>query len=399
MPDLIADNHGVVEGSLTVPEGIPAGTALVEIMGDQGTHGSATYTSKGTITVEEKRVVQTITYAYDPLAETFTLNESRHIAGVDLWFTNAGSARTVVQIRNTLAGMPGKNVLAQGHIYPTDIKTDGTSTRILFDSPVFLPAKEEFCVVILTDDSETAVSVAELGKLDSTKNQWVTSQAYQTGVLLSSSNASTWTAHQNLDLTFRLLACKFTETNYIVDIGSFEANKRTDILTKSIVERSSQATDVEFIYTASDGTQHVLSEGSPVALNEFLDGRVAVKARLKGDSKNSPVIYPGVQSVMGKIQETGDYVTRAIPAGNNVRVSVNYECYTPGSSDVKIYILNEDGTWTLVNSKETTPIGDNWVEKSHVAEDFSATSTKIKIVLTGTTQYRPLVRNLKVIII
>lgn len=181
----------LLRGALKIPEGVSAGTALVETKGDQGTYGSTPYTSKGVITVEEKRIVQTVTYAYDPLAETFTLNKSRHIAGVDLWFTNAGSAKTVVQIRNTLAGFPGKNVLAQGRIYPKDIKTDGTSTRILFDSPVFLQAKEEYSVVILTDDSETSVSIAELGKLDSTKNQWVTSQAYQTGVLLSYSNAST----------------------------------------------------------------------------------------------------------------------------------------------------------------------------------------------------------------
>ncbi|MFP3030850.1 MAG: hypothetical protein ACEY3M_06775, partial [Wolbachia sp.] len=39
------------------------------------------------------------------------------------------------------------------------------------------------------------------------------------GVLLSSSNASTWTPHQNLDLTFRLLAAKFSEVSHVVDLG------------------------------------------------------------------------------------------------------------------------------------------------------------------------------------
>lgn len=399
MPDLIANDEGIVEGSLTIPEmTIPTGTVQVEVVGDLGSHGITTYTGRGTITVNERRIVNTVTYAYDPLAQTFTLNESRHIAGVELWFTNPGTARTFVQIRDTIAGFPSKNVLAQGYVYPKNIKTDGTATRILFDSPVFLPANEEFSVVVLTDDSETAVSVAELGKYDSSKNQWVTSQAYQTGVLLSSSNASTWSAHQNLDLTFRLLACKFTEANHVVDVGSFMADKATDILTKAVVERTSSSTDVAFVYTTEDGAEHVLSEGTPVALTEFLDKRVVVKARLKGDEKNSPVLYPGVQSVIGKIEEAGDYVTRSIPAGTNVRISINYECYMPGSSDVKVYILNPDMTWNLVLASETNPVGDNWVERIHVAEDFSATATKIKIVLTGSTKYRPMVKNLKVII-
>lgn len=399
MPDIVADNNGIVEGSLTIPEmTIPTGTVQVEVEGDQGSYGSTTYTSRGTITVEERRIVNTVKYAYDPLAQTFTLSEPRHIAGVDLWFTNEGSVRTVVQIRDTIVGFPSKNILAQGYAYPNNIKTDGTSTRILFDSPIYLPSGEEFSLVVLTDDSETALSVAELGKIDSSKNQWVTSQAYQTGVLLSSSNASTWSAHQNLDLTFRLLACKFTEPNYVVDLGSLTADKATDILTKAVIERTSSSTDVAFSYTTEDGTEHVLSEDTPVALPDFIDGRVVVKAKLKGDTKNSPVLYPGVQSVIGKIQETGDYVTRSISAGTNVRININYECYMPGSSDIKIYILNPDMNWNLVLASKTTPVGDNWIERSHVVEDFSNATTKIKIVLTGNTQYRPMVRNLKVII-
>lgn len=141
-----------------------------------------------------------------------------------------------------------------------------------------------------------------------------------------------------------------------------------------------------------------MSEDTPVALTDFIDGRVVVKAKLKGDNKNSPVLYQGVQSVIGKIQETGDYVTRSISAGTNVRININYECYMPGSSDIKIYILNPDMNWNLVLASKTTPVGDNWIERSHVVEDFSNATTKIKIILTGNTQYRPMVRNLKVII-
>lgn len=42
-----------------------------------------------TITIEERRRV-IAARRVDPLAQTFTLNESRHIGGVELWFVNKG---------------------------------------------------------------------------------------------------------------------------------------------------------------------------------------------------------------------------------------------------------------------------------------------------------------------
>lgn len=71
-----------------------------------------------------------------------------------------------------------------------------------------LPCRTRVC----NSTADTAIKVAELGKYDAVNSRWVTSQSYQVGILLSSSNASTWTLHQNLDLTFRLLAAKFTES-------------------------------------------------------------------------------------------------------------------------------------------------------------------------------------------
>jgi hypothetical protein len=60
MSEIAADNHGVAVGSFTVPGGVPAGTVLMEIVGDQGTTGTATYTANGTITTEARRIVNTV---------------------------------------------------------------------------------------------------------------------------------------------------------------------------------------------------------------------------------------------------------------------------------------------------------------------------------------------------
>jgi hypothetical protein len=266
---ITADSRGDATGTFTVPEGIPAGTVLIRITGNQGSTGSATYTASGTITTQSRRIVTTITCYYDPLAQTFTLSEGRHIAGVDLWFKSKGTSRVQVQIRETAVGFPNQNVIAQGSVYPDDIITNGNPTRILFSDatsrcPVWLEENVEYAIVILTNDAETSVAVAELGKFDSIHNAYITKQAYQVGVLLSSSNASTWTAHQDLDLAFRLLGCRFTETEHQINLGTIAATENTNLLTLANIERVSSETDVEFVYTDSDGKTNTLSEDMPV---------------------------------------------------------------------------------------------------------------------------------------
>jgi hypothetical protein len=338
-----ANNQGIATGQPTAPEGIPAGTVLVRVVGDQGGVGTTTYAASGTITTESRRIVTTVVTRYDPLAQTFTLTESRHIAGIDLWFKNKGSSRVLVQIRETVVGFPNQNVIAQGYVYPADINVNGTHTRVAF-TPIWLEANVEYAIVILTDDPETSVAVVELGKFDSIHNTYITRQAYQVGVLLSSSNASAWTAHQELDLSFRLLACRFTETEHQINLGTIAANQNTDLLTLANIERVSSETDVEFVFTDSDGKTNVLAEDMPVALKEKIDGEISVKAKFKGTTTQSPVVFQGAQVVLGTIDEEADYVTRAIPAGTNVKVSIMYESLTPGNSTAKAYAQNPDST-------------------------------------------------------
>jgi hypothetical protein len=83
----IADSKGKITGRFTIPSNIPAGTKLVQFFGEKGSYGEATYTGKKTINIEERRRVFS-SKRVDPLAQTFTLSESRHISGIDLWFSS-----------------------------------------------------------------------------------------------------------------------------------------------------------------------------------------------------------------------------------------------------------------------------------------------------------------------
>lgn len=393
---IVANRDGVAEGKFTVPAGIPAGTVEIALTGSRGSRGTATYTSNGTVETQQRRVVNVVRAYYDPLAQTFSLEEGRHIGGVDLWFKTKGTSRVQVQIRETTVGYPNKNVVAQATLKPSDIKVDGTPTRVEF-RPIWLEANTEYALVVLTDDSETALSVCELGQYDSVHGTYVTKQAYQTGVLLSSSNASTWTSHQTMDLTFRLLACKFTEKEIEVNLGNVTADKNTDILVMADVERVATDTDVEFVVSDKNGNENTVNEDMGVALQSELDGEVAFKAKLKGSAKTSPVLYQGVQLLLGTQRKTADYVTRAIPAGTGSTVKVTFDCYTPGTSAVKVYYKRPDSTWALISLTDGEAIGNGVEERTHVLTSYNQPTVQIKLVLEGTVLYRPYVRNLRVI--
>lgn len=402
-----ADVNGKLSGSFTVPTGVPVGTKLVQFIGSEGSYGESTYTARGVITEEQRRRVAMITdvtrdettvtlQRFDPLAQTFTLNQGRFIAGCDVWVAEKGTQKLVVQIRETNTGLPNQNVIAESHVPASQLKIDGTATRVQW-SPVWLEPNIEYALVLLTDDAQHSVRVAELGKYDSKHNQWVTSQPYQVGVLLSSSNASTWTPHQNRDLTFRLLAAKFTDTSREIDLGVIEnAENVSDLIALANIERPAADTDAVFVVTNEEGNEISMVNDQPLQLRAREQGRLSVKAFLRGSSLRSPLLYPGVQMVMGDLQEAADYVSRAIAAGDNVKVTVTYEAITPGFSDVKVQI--EGDGWQKVDLTAAKPVGDGWHERTHIVENFSRFETRVKLLLTGNVMYRPRVRNLRVII-
>ena len=164
-----ADGNGTLDGSFRIPAKIPAGAKTVSFTGKGGSRASAVFVGQGQLTVNTLRQVNTITTIWvDPLAQTFVLDKATQLAGVDLWFTaKGGDAR--LQIRDVANGVPSRTVLAEAHIPASSIVVSGGGhTRVLLPSPLSLAAGTEYAFVVLCDDAETALSVAELGKFDAT---------------------------------------------------------------------------------------------------------------------------------------------------------------------------------------------------------------------------------------
>lgn len=401
---LTADSAGKLSGTFTIPAKIPAGTKAVQFEGQGGSRAEAQFVGLGTLVTDVLQKVTTTTtirYNYDPLAQTFSVDETMQLAGVDLWFT-AKNGPVTVQIRETSNGYPTRTVLGAGRINPDSIVVSGGGhTRIPFDSPVSVLAGTEYALVVLCDDAQTSVAVANLGEFDQLAQQFVTVQPYQVGVLLSSSNASTWTAHQARDLTFRLLRAVYTETTKTVELGAVAVSGATDMLLMSLAEEPGAATRVGYRLTLPDGDGTVLNmaQGQPVRFETPLTGDVAVSAVLSGGAALSPVLWPGAQLIHGAVGLSADYVTRAVPAVGGTKVRVIYDANVPSGAGVTPTLRSDDGGYFAMTAGNTTAMDDGYREYNFEATISNADTVRVKLDLTGTSLARPQVKNLRVMVI
>jgi hypothetical protein len=396
-----ANSSGVLTGTFTVPANVPAGTKSVEFIGAGGSFGAGQYTGRGELLVQRWNRVTTRARFIDPLAQTFTLPRGRHITGVDLTFAvKGGNDPVLVQIRETDNGIPTQTVLADATIPAASINTAAAWVRATFGTPVWLDGDREYAIVVLTNDANHALAVAELGKFDSGAQRWVTSQPYTIGVLLSSSNASTWTPHQEKDLRFRLIGASFSSTSRTVALGTVAASNISDLLAVAPIDRPTAATNLLLRFTRPSGVTYELQPGQAIALDSRVTDTLTAQAILTGNSFESPVLYPGAQSIVGDLDESAIYVTRQIPAGTSKTIKVIFDALIPGTAAVAVaYETSTPGSFTNLTSPSVVQLGDGLVEYSYSSGTVTVANTRIRLTLTGNAASRPRVRNLRVVVV
>jgi len=160
-----------------------------------------------------------------PLAQTFKIDVGGgcFLTSVDLFFSYKDENTPVwVEIRNTVAGTPGQQVLPHSRkvLEPNlvNIDTDKgiTPTKFIFDSPVYVQEGQEYAIVILTKSLEYRLWTAQVGQTDSNTGGLVTSQP-ALGVMYKSSNDSSWTPTQAEDIKFTLNRAWF-QNQYVGDV-------------------------------------------------------------------------------------------------------------------------------------------------------------------------------------
>jgi len=172
-------------------------------------------------TVSSKVIYQ---YAYDPLAQTFTVNNPGGVflTSLDLYFMESGKRPISIELRPTDNGVPSSTkTIPFSKVTKTaaeiNVSDDSSAvTTFKFKSPVYLQDGETYAFVVMTDEPGAQLWVSEMGQQDILTGNTIAGQPL-TGSLYASQNAQEWEIHTLLDIKFIMKSAKFN-TNTIAEL-------------------------------------------------------------------------------------------------------------------------------------------------------------------------------------
>jgi len=391
-----ADESGKVATTIVIPKGTKSGNKQVLAVGTESNVRAESVLSL----IALERTIYQVRYIIwnEPLAQTFTLDRDSVIDSVELFFTKKPKPGAFVDvfICETQVGLPDRSkALTRARLYAEDIN-EGNWTKFVFDDPVILQGGREYALVIETPDSTPEVRVARLGEWDQEHNRWLTSQAYDIGVLLESANSSTWTPIQEEDLAFRLYTKKF-EPYAEIDLGTLNLNGATDLVLQ-VGTQNPPGCFTAFTLTLPDGSTQNIAPYEPLSFNE-ISGEVSFKAKLSTEDGNlSPIIDGDIYVSVGKVLPESVYISRAFPVDGDT-LKVYLEVLETGTQKVKVYCQVGDQWVEMLRSTEGTPTGDGFVEYTFTKSALNVNQTRIKIVLQAKGNERTAARNLRAVVV
>lgn len=503
------DSEGKVTVTFTIPSGtFRTGERLFRITDEENNvvananvTAEATYFAQGLLqtrentivstrvprivrqSVTEERVITDITQRefietefdqqwIDPLAQSFLVDGTRYPNGIflksaDLFFkTKDANLPVQIEIRPSVNGYPHSSkvipfstvIKDAGDVNTSespDPSSSSTYTTFTFDSYVYL-APGEYHLVVRSNSDDYEVWIAEMGQNQIGTTTRITEQPYA-GVLFKSQNASTWTADQSKDLTFRLNRCVFsTSTAGTAVFENAVSSSVVDVaqIMASDIQFADAPLTYEYASTPISGSlgSYVTTQANKniemtTQMELDTEGDFTVKGNLSTiDAAVSPVIdaerlsLVAVENIINN-STTGEtsaiasaagakarYITRRVTLNSDMSaedIRVFLTAYKPVNSDLKVYyrvLASEDETpfedrpWvemtatvgTLPNSLNKTdlleleyksPNLDNNLDTTVVYDNYTSIQTyAIKIVMLSTnTAHIPYVRDFRAI--
>ncbi|ADZ72399.1 DUF4815 domain-containing protein [Polymorphum gilvum] len=424
---VVADGNGEISGTIAIAaETYPAGRKLVRAVGGSGTEATALFVGEGQIEITVMRQVSTVTRwsdppvrewdgsvqgsdgagDADPLAQTFVLpagTQGRHIAAVTLRICAVGDPTNplLLEIRSCSQGMPTAEILSQAYVVMGGVAI-GQPTVIALPEPLWLSAGREYCFVVKSDDAAHSISSAQIGAFDAVAQSWVTAQPYPVGVMLSSSNARTWTAHQDEDLSFDLRAARFAPGVKRISLGQVDLVDCTDLIIRAVVDLPEAECSVVFEVERPGGGLWRMAPGQVLELDTRVTETVVVFAVLAGTETASPTLFPGVQLIAGSLRDTATYVSRAFAVDGAVRIPVRLKALLPSGSALTVELQRGDAGWETIPLRSIDVLEtDGWVERSHELDPLDpqpawGAETRVRLTLTGGPAARPSLADLRV---
>lgn len=403
-----ANSSGHFKATFTIPEGVLTGTREVLLKSDTPVEGMITegftlYIAAGTsrriertvttvTTVLLERVTTTtLTNVYvDPVGQTFVLDRMSVLKGIDLYFENKPSVNTPVicEIREVNNGTITSTVYAHKSLPASAVQVSAdasVATRFNFDDPALLEENKEYAFVVRSTSDAYRLWVAELGGIDISTKDLVLKNAYMTGVMMSSSNNSTWTAHQTTDVKFRLIEDVYAQNS----IMQFNKISSEDIARLYLTADSASptGTSIDWYYSV-DGTNYKSITPYNVHLLGDTHNEVTLRARLMRDmnSKLTPLVaLDTIGLTTSHYDMKGSYVSRNVSGLDPyTEIKVIVDVYEPAGTQITVRVSTDGGTTVqdTVRGSSTT-LNYGWQEV--VFTTTVANSTQFRVILDATS--------------
>ncbi|MBY3434819.1 DUF4815 domain-containing protein [Rhizobium laguerreae] len=413
---LVANGSGVITGSFMIPAGVSSGVKRVLATGGSGTICASNFTGEGRIErIELQQVtsvqrfqtppVQRVSVRRetndqgntDPQAQSFVFTEGRHVSSVEIKFCLIGdrSQPVILEFVTVDNGFPTTEIIAQTEVDMQAVLA-GTWTKFEFPVPFYLPPGQMFAFVVKSNDPDHSISVADRGQFDAVNQQWIAGQPYTIGTRFSSSNAVSWTVHQDSDITFRLNCAAFSPTTRTVSLGTYAATNVSDLIIRANVFLPTEATSVVFEVTFGSETPIRILPDQVWERSDFFTGDITVRAILTGNALVTPVVGRDILMVLGTMQANGVYVSRGFTFGADVRLDVIASTKLPVGSTLVVEADAMNDVWQVISQTSATPIDLGFIERTYSDASFAApTGGRLRLTLTGTPAARPSVSDLR----
>jgi hypothetical protein len=269
----------------------------------------------------------------DPLSQSFyvdpdTYPKGFYLTSIDLFFktkSQDNNRNVTIEIRELENGYPSPQFVSDGDIALVNNRNINVSdnasaaTKFTFKNPIYLNSGNEYCFAVKPEnnDPDFAIWVAELGAIDVTEpdKQTRIEQAYNSGLLFTSSTDRTWTAKQNTDMKFTMRVAEFNTSAklaYWTNI-SVPTAFTYDALTPAISDQILPGTDITYDIKTADSTFAVDSDFTTIKNYE----RLILRSR-KQISTTSAETTNGFKSlqVRATLSTSNKYITPYIDDEN-----------------------------------------------------------------------------------
>lgn len=379
-------------------------------------------------TVLLNRVTTTTTTTYiDPVGQTFVLDRMTLISGIDLYFQNKpeGTIPVTCDIREVVNGTITSTVLGHKTLSALDVNVSSDSkvaTRFTFEDPVLLEPNKEYAFVVRSTSDKYRIWVAELGENDLITGSPVLSNPYLIGVMMSSSNNSSWTNHQTMDIKFRLVEDTYSTRSEIIfdnidlsEVAALDSFSRIYFLAETA---EPTGTSLSWYYSLDNGNSYTSISPYNMQTLRSLNTSIKLKGVLtRADSTNlSPMVaIDSIGVVLSRYDAPGWYITKNISGLDSYsQVDIVLDTYTesaytnnshPGV-EIYVYTGGSTGATSLSQLQKATLDTNNirylnygWREQTYkLTLNSPATNCRIFIKLDSTQNYfTPAFRRLRVI--